>query len=109
LCANGSALLVALNRGGGFAPAVNWNGALQDEVATSVTAAEGGGAFFTIGICFPFFGCIIINPGAHLDHSMSRPETALQDLNGDGYDDHISSNDDGRSRRRLISRDERIS
>ena len=57
----------------------------------------GGGLYFTIGIgplCIG--GCyVIVNPGGNLNHSISRPEVSLRDLNGDGYMDHVTSEGNG--------------
>ena len=94
---DGNRLLVAFNTGAGFAPEVEWGGSPSGETGQSTTITLGGGLYFTIGIgplCIG--GCyVIVNPGGNLNHSISRPEVSLRDLNGDGYMDHLSSDGDG--------------
>lgn len=87
---------VAFNTGSGFASPVHRTGLWNDGVSTCANITNGGGAYFTIGIgplCLA--GCyVIINPGGDVGFSMSRPEAALMDLNGDGYADRVTSDHD---------------
>jgi RHS repeat-associated protein len=100
--AQGSRLRVAFNTGNGFAAEIDWNGALDDAIAASGDTSLGGGAYFTIGIgplCLPTPECyIIINPGGDGAQSMSRQELQLLDVDGDGYPDHVSSDESGQMR-----------
>jgi RHS repeat-associated protein len=63
---------------------------------SSSTISFGGGAYFTIPIgplCL--VGCyIIINPGGDYTRTLTRVETDIQDVNGDGFVDLIFSNDE---------------
>ncbi|UCE24612.1 MAG: sugar-binding protein, partial [Candidatus Zixiibacteriota bacterium] len=94
----GNVFIVAFNTGNGFALGVPWQGGCNQEIATNSDIALGGGAYFTIAIGPLCLECcyIIINPGFNLDFSMSRAETALMDVNGDGYVDHVFSDHDNR-------------
>lgn len=69
---------------------------LGQQSAVGRTRGIGGGADFTFGIgplciaaCY-----IIVNPGAHYDHSVSTTQVALTDVNGDGYPDSVKSTED---------------
>ncbi len=93
---DGSHLKVAINTGDGFASSVNWMNALDEDIADSTSKGQGGGGTVMIPIgplCE--FGCyIIINPGAEGSESLSRQESMLHDVNGDGYPDDLESQDD---------------
>lgn len=93
---SGDSLSVSFNTGNGFTYPIQWHGAIDDQVYTNSDISLGGGLYFTIGIgplCG--IGCyIIINPGADVSQSISRPELSLQDVNGDGYADQIASDQD---------------
>lgn len=108
-----SGMQVGLNTGDGFAAPVAWNGAIDgachDDTSVGLanidwdharlcsgTTSYGAGAYFTIS--FPLCGVscyLILNPGADTDQSMARDEASLNDINGDGYADHLTSSDDG--------------
>lgn len=90
---DGNPIRVAINTGNGFAAAQPFLGSLSG-INNDANARLGGGAYFTIPICF-LVGCIIINPGADVFTGASRAGRALRDLNGDGYADHLASGDDG--------------
>ena len=93
---NGSSLRVAFNTGNGFAPETDWDGALTKGIATSGNIGLGGGAYFTFPIPLCVMACyIILNPGADYSRNMARQETALRDVDGDGYADQVASTDDG--------------
>ncbi|HZM78664.1 MAG TPA: SpvB/TcaC N-terminal domain-containing protein [Candidatus Limnocylindrales bacterium] len=90
----GTPIRVGLNTGNGFEPPVPFNGSLGT-IATDRNATLGGGAYFTIPICFLLVTfCVIINPGGDFSTGASRSEFTLRDINGDGYADHLSSNRD---------------
>ncbi|MCI5138763.1 MAG: hypothetical protein D3922_10190, partial [Candidatus Electrothrix sp. AR1] len=92
------ALNVALNTGNGFV-SMSYPGA--SDFSESVSFTQGGGFYFTIGIPIPPppvgpLMCIIINPGADVSKGMSRPEVSIQDIDGDGFADHLSSEKDNK-------------
>ncbi|MCI5190326.1 MAG: sugar-binding protein, partial [Candidatus Electrothrix sp. AS4_5] len=89
------ALNVALNTGNGFVP-MQYPGA--DNFSESVSFTQGGGLYVTLGIPIPTIPpvCIIINPGADFSKGMSRPEVSIQDIDGDGFADHLSSDKDNK-------------
>src|SRR6185369_1123894 len=99
-----SGMQVGLNTGSGFAAPVAWNGAIDGACSDDTTVGlanidwaharicsgntgDGASAYFTIVIgplCAS--GCfVILNPGADSDQAMSRDESMLRDVNGDGY------------------------
>ncbi len=88
----GNPIRVSLNTGNGFEPPVEFHGSLP-QINQDRNASLGGGAYFTFSICFTFI-CIIINPGASVSTGASRSETALRDIDGDGYVDQLSSTSD---------------
>src|SRR5262249_33623811 len=97
---DGNLLYVSLNKGAGFAPEVLWSDAAQKHAVESSSTNQGVGVYFTISIgplCLPSSCCyIIINPGLNAGlESMSRPEVMLKDIDGDGYPDHLQSDDEG--------------
>lgn len=89
---SGGSVLVGINTGAGFAPAVPWKGVPSNEITQSANLSVGGGAYFTIGIPLCLAACyLIINPGAEFNSSMDRQEVALRDVDGDGFPDFLSS------------------
>ncbi len=92
---SGGALNVALNTGNGFV-SMSYPGA--SDFSENVSFNQGGGFYFTISIPIPLPPpatlFIIINPGADFSKGMSRPEVSIQDIDGDGYADHLSSDRD---------------
>ncbi|NLG85152.1 MAG: hypothetical protein GX493_11235, partial [Firmicutes bacterium] len=90
-------LYVAVNTGGGFAPAVAWKGAPVDKhLSDTANVNLGAGAYFTVSIWIPFTTAfVIINPGVDAGRSIGNRESAVMDINGDGYVDYVSSNNDG--------------
>ncbi len=91
--ANGG-LIVGLNTGNGFGADIFWPNALGD-VSNNMDITLGGGVYVTIPIpLLPTPLCIIINPGGDLTQTMSRPETSIRDIDGDGYPDYLQSTSD---------------
>ncbi|HEU4726667.1 MAG TPA: SpvB/TcaC N-terminal domain-containing protein, partial [Kofleriaceae bacterium] len=89
---SGNSILVGINTGAGFAPAVPWRGAPLNDITQSASLSVGGGLYFTIGIPLCVAACyLIINPGADFNASMDRQEVALRDINGDGFPDYLFS------------------
>jgi RHS repeat-associated protein len=70
---------------------VRWRGGSGGKnISENQSTTLGGGAYFTIGI--PLLAVsIIINPGADFGESVGRPTVSIQDINGDGYPDHLVS------------------
>jgi len=96
---DGGELVVAFNAGSRFLPETRWLGARVDELGSSITAALGGGFFFTVAP--PIFMCspvtplyLIINPGATVGAAMARQETAIVDVDGDQCADLVTSKRD---------------
>ncbi|HSP81756.1 MAG TPA: toxin TcdB middle/N-terminal domain-containing protein, partial [Myxococcaceae bacterium] len=93
-CAQGAGdgLSVWFNLGHRFASTpVSWRGGISGkDISESQSTTLGGGAYFSqiIGI---FNIGLIINPGADFSESISRPTTSIQDIDGDGYPDHLVS------------------
>lgn len=92
LPSSGNSILVGINTGSGFAPAVRWSGAPTNDISHSASLSVGGGGYFTIGVPLCLAACyLIINPGAEFNLAMDRQEVALRDIDGDGFPDHLSS------------------
>lgn len=89
----GNPITVGLNKGNGFAAPVPFRGSLSG-IGVDKNANFGAGAYFTFGFCF-IGGCVVFNPGADTSTGIGRTELALQDVNGDGYTDHVRSTKDG--------------
>jgi hypothetical protein len=102
-------LRVAINRGVDFAPFADWRGAggvPRDPTATDVSLGRGtsvgAGAYFTVFI--PFIPCacgLVINPGADGSAAMNRQEMMIQDIDGDGFPDYLTSDADDHIEARL--------
>ncbi|MDE7413541.1 MAG: type IV secretion protein Rhs [Muribaculaceae bacterium] len=85
-----SGIMVALNVGNGFDSPFLWSGlgAINESVSTS----ESVNAAFTVSINIPVIQVkISTNPGFSTGHSISRPKYSLQDVDGDGYLDVVTS------------------
>jgi RHS repeat-associated protein len=82
-------LQVRLNTGNGFSSEVlNWTGATVIESNSSTS--ESGNLAFTIG--FPILTIkLIVNASADVGDGMARELVKIQDINGDGYPDYLSS------------------
>jgi hypothetical protein len=88
-------LQVAFNKGTCFAGFVDWPGGLDKDLSENVNISLGGGLYFSIPIPIPYTSCsIIINPGFNVGSSMGREESAIRDIDGDGYPDFLSSDKD---------------
>lgn len=86
------ALQVRLNTGNGFAPDVlTWTGA--NAISTNSSTTESANGAFTVG--FTIFGVkFTVNPSINVGYGMARDLVKMQDINGDGYPDYISSTKD---------------
>jgi RHS repeat-associated protein len=85
-------LQVRLNTGNGFSPDVlTWTGA--SAISTNSGTTESANVAFTVG--FSILGVkLTINPSVNVGDGMSRELVKMQDINGDGYPDYISSSKD---------------
>jgi RHS repeat-associated protein len=68
-----------------------WGGALG-EINENTSTTLGGGVWFTISFGIGVIN-LIINPGLDGSESVSRPTIVMSDVDGDGYPDHLASND----------------
>lgn len=91
-----SSVIVRFGTGAGLTADVDFGAFRDNKISVSKSSSLGGGVDFTIGIgplciaaCY-----VIINPGGHYEGGMTRQELELQDINGDGYPDHLASTDD---------------
>ena len=92
---------VRFNTGNGLrAQAIKWPGVNVMDHGSSV--AESANTAITGCIPIPFFGIrICINPNGSLGRGLSRQKTQLTDMNGDGFPDHLESENDGNLRVKL--------
>jgi len=89
----GGALQVRLNTGNGFSTDVlTWTGATA--INTNSSTTESANFAFTVG--FTLFGTVkfTVNPSFNTGDGMARDLAKIQDINGDGYPDYISSTRD---------------
>ncbi|MCB9321331.1 MAG: hypothetical protein H6570_18780 [Lewinellaceae bacterium] len=86
---------VRMNTGSGFGPAQSWEGIAGLE--TSSATGESVNTAFTACIEIVFIGIrICINPGFFTGQGVSRGQTLLEDINGDGYADYlVATENDG--------------
>ncbi len=115
---DGDEIRVAFGSGAGVLPEVDYGDFVAgdfeligdiptgQQVAQGRSRGNGGGFDFTISIgplclvaCY-----LIINPGAHFEHTISTNQVQLTDVNGDGYADSVRSDDDDELRVRLNTR-----
>lgn len=84
---------VRLNTGTGFGPELRWPGA--ERLDEGDATAESANAAFTV--CIPiFFVRFCINPSGSVGHGVSRVLTQIEDVDGDGFPDHMRSDKDGK-------------
>lgn len=87
-----NAIKVAVNTGTGFTAPAPFRGSFP-EIAVDKNASLGAGVYFTVGLPTPV-GVFVFNPGASASTGISRAETILRDVNGDGLADHVKSTRD---------------
>ena len=92
MAGSSQALQVRLNTGNGFSPDVlTWTGA--GVIESNSSTSESGNLAFTVG--FPILTIkMIINASVDAGDGMGRELVKIQDVNGDGYPDYISSTKD---------------
>ncbi|MEV7523613.1 SpvB/TcaC N-terminal domain-containing protein [Streptomyces sp. NPDC091371] len=83
---------VAVNTGTGFTAPAPFRGSFPD-IAVDKNASLGAGVYFTVGLPTPV-GVFVFNPGVNASTGISRAETSLRDVNGDGLADHVKSTRD---------------
>ncbi|MFF1506501.1 SpvB/TcaC N-terminal domain-containing protein [Streptomyces sp. NPDC058326] len=87
-----NAIKVAVNTGTGFTTPAPFRGSFP-EIAVDKNASLGAGVYFTVGLPTPV-GVFVFNPGASASTGISRAETILRDVDGDGLADHVRSTRD---------------
>ncbi len=90
----GNPMRVQFNTGSGFGPFTNWPGAVILDEGASI-----GQSFnFAFTTCLPvFFGIFkfCVNPAASSGNGLSRQLNQFMDVDGDGFNDWLSSENDG--------------
>lgn len=96
---NGGSLLVQLNAGNGFGPAIAWAG--LNSIRSNASVGESSNTAFSIVIpifIFPFpvpVFKLVINPSFAFGEGVSRDKDRIMDINGDGFADLLHSENDG--------------
>lgn len=86
-------VFVRLNTGTAFGPEIAWPGA--ERLDEGDATAESANAAFTV--CIPiFFVRFCVNPSTAIGQGVSRVLTQIEDIDGDGYPDHLRSDQDGK-------------
>ena len=71
---------------------VTWSGSLTgSDISESDSTTLSGGIYITIPIGIPGIGGLVINPGIDAGETIGRPTSAIRDIDGDGYPDHLAS------------------
>jgi RHS repeat-associated protein len=95
--------LVAFGTGSGVLPSVEygevetprvigkWDFGQQISLDSTIGASISGKLTFPIGPLCVLACYVIVNPGGSIQVSFSSPEVDLQDVNGDGYPDSVST------------------
>ncbi|MEO6000540.1 MAG: SpvB/TcaC N-terminal domain-containing protein [Chitinophagaceae bacterium] len=92
-----SPLVVRINSGNGFGPAIAWTGA--NAIRKGMSTGEGINIAFTIGIhLIPILPVIklCINPQISIGQGADRTRVQFNDINGDGYPDFLQSEIDSK-------------
>ncbi|MBL7808067.1 MAG: VCBS repeat-containing protein [Saprospiraceae bacterium] len=86
-------LRIRLNNGNGFSDVITWKEA--DKIEESVSYGEALNASFTVCITFPLPPIkICFTPGFSLGQGVSKGTYQIMDIDGDGYPDLLTSNED---------------
>lgn len=94
LTINNGVIMVRLNTGNSFAPAIPWNSYYS--LITNVSTGESFNAAFTAVIpIYIILLKICINPSYFNGHGVSRQQDGVFDIDGDGYADMLNSDNDG--------------
>jgi YD repeat-containing protein len=100
---NGAELTVQFNTGSGFGSPYKWDNQSLP-ISYSKTKVDSPSVYFRVSIPIPPFapvGWFIINPGWSRNKQAGRTSVQLQDIDGDGCVDHISSSDNGKVKAKL--------
>ena len=92
-----SPLMVAINKGNGFADPVEWGGAASFH--KGVATGESANGAFTIGIPITPVTPVVklcINPSFHVSQGADRTVVQIEDIDGDGFPDYLQSDDDSK-------------
>ncbi len=85
-------VFVRINKGNSFATEILWEGVSSLDEGISI----GESANSAITYCFNFFFFrVCVNPSGSLSHGISRQESQITDVDGDGFPDFITSENDG--------------
>ncbi|MDY0987837.1 RHS repeat-associated core domain-containing protein [Flavobacterium sp. CFBP9031] len=85
--------LVRLNLGDRYSAPMPWNG--LDVLGQVSSTAESLNTAYTAGVPIPIIQIkVAINPGVSAGLSSNRVETQLQDIDGDGFPDYLTSTTD---------------
>ncbi|GAB6119058.1 SpvB/TcaC N-terminal domain-containing protein [Dysgonomonas termitidis] len=92
---DGGNVYVSLNTGNGFSPEFSWTG--MERINKTASTSESANAAVTFGIIIPLTPIkIVTNPGGSIAQSMSRSLYDIRDIDGDGYPEIVSSDEDGK-------------
>ena len=91
----GNGLQVRLNTGNGFGSAIQISG--LSSIGDTQSTSESVNAAFTVNIPLPTvpLSMLSVSPSGSVSRSVSRPMSALTDIDGDGYTDIVSSDNAG--------------
>ncbi len=91
-----SVIHVGFNTGNSFTINYQLESGLAKGMANTISETEGGGVYFTYPYLLfplpPIF--LVINPGVDFSATMGRVETSIIDVDGDGYPDHLFTDQD---------------
>ena len=90
-------LVVRLNMGNGFGPAITWTGA--GGVNNGISTGESVNIAFTVGISIiPILPIVklCINPQITISQGADKTQVQFNDIDGDGYPDYLQSEEDNK-------------
>jgi RHS repeat-associated protein len=90
-------LMVRLNMGNGFGPAIPWTGA--SAVNNGISTGESVNVAFTIGISIiPIIPIVklCINPQITISQGADKTQVQFDDIDGDGFPDYLQSDEDSK-------------
>ena len=92
---DGGSVYVSLNTGNGFSPEFEWAG--MERVNKTASTSESANVAVTFGFVIPFTPIkIVANPGGSIAQTMSRSLYDIRDIDGDGFPEIVSSDEDGK-------------
>jgi RHS repeat-associated protein len=90
-------LMVRLNTGNGFGPAIQWTGA--SAVNNGISTGESVNIAFTIGISIiPIIPIVKLcfNPQVTISQGADKSQVQFDDVDGDGFPDYLQSDEDSK-------------